>query len=538
MSFISQFIAFLLTPVRWILALPMWVVSTPRRVMGLSLPARAALFVAVVLFGLVLTVVISVALNPDGLAELRNYVQRPLFYMAVGLSIVIPIIVFFWLRLWLEGDVSRFPDIDEAWNAGMAALHEQSIDIGAIPLFLVLGLSDEKTCKSVFSASSLDLLVRDVPAGRSPLRWYADEKGIYLVCLDSSRLSKLHTFGGSTGGPSTGHSDIRSTMQPAGDIRGTMVAGGSIRGSVAPVANDNDAPDAGAMLRGTLVPGGASGGGGGHAPVPSSGSSLLSRQDAENQTERLEYVCELLSRARTPVCPLNGVLVAVPLQSVQNVMVAKDIPGAARSDLDTIRDATKLRAPVTVMVSGMEAESGFCELVRRVGTTKAKANRFGKGFNVWNPPTEENMDAFSSHACGAFEDWVYSLFRERDGLSKPPGNAKLYTLLCRIRSQLRVRLRSVLLHGFSFSRGDQKKEDVPLLFNGCYFAATGDTPDRQAFVKNVFEKMIDMEEELEWMPEAIREDDRYHQLAQIGMFIDAALVLGIVGMIVWKIFYA
>ncbi|MBP86814.1 MAG: hypothetical protein CMJ64_08865 [Planctomycetaceae bacterium] len=537
MSFISQFIAFLMTPFRWLLSLPMWIVSTPRRVMGLSLPARAALFVAIVLLGLVLTVVISVALNPDGLAELGAYVMRPLFYLALGLSIVIPIIVFFWLRLWLEGDVSRFPDIDEAWNEGLAALQEQSLDIGSAPLFLVLGLPDEKTCKSLFAASGMDLMVRDVPQGRPPLRWYADENAVYLVCLDSARLSKLHTFGGNVGRPSPGQSEIRSTMQPSGDVRGTMVAGGSIRDSAAPAADYDDAPDAGAMIRGTLIPGAAAGGGGASAPAPSSGSSMLSRQDAENQTERLEYVCELLSRARTPVCPLNGVLVAVPLRSVQSVMIAKDIPGAARSDLDTIRNVTKLRAPVTVMVAGMEAESGFCELVRRVGTTKAKANRFGKGFNVWNPPTEENMDAFSSHACGAFEDWVYSLFREREGLSKP-GNAKLYTLLCKIRSQLRARLRSVLLHGFSFSHGDKKKEDIPLLFNGCYFTATGDTPDRQAFVKNVFEKMIDLEEELEWMPEAIREDDRYHQLAQIGMFIDAVLVLGIVGMLVWKLFYA
>lgn len=533
MSFIRQFFEFLMTPFRWLLALPMWVVSTPRRVMGLSLPARAALFVAIVLFCLVLTVVISVALNPDGIAELLAYVKRPLFYVALGLSIVIPIIVYYWLRLWLEGDVSRFPDIDEAWKAGLAALQEQSIDIGSTPLFIVLGLGDEKNCKSVFAAAGLNWLVRDVPTGRPPLCWYADENGVYLACLDSSRLSKLHTIGAVVGKPSAGQPDIRSTLQPSADIRGTMVAGGSIRDSPAPLANEDDAPDTRALLRGTLVPGAAAEAGGASGPAPSSGSSMLSRQDAENQTERLEYVCELLSRARAPVCPLNGLLVTIPLRSVQNVMIAKDIPGAARSDLDTIRDVTKLRAPVTVMVSGMEAESGFCELVRRVGTTKAKANRFGKGFNVWNPPTEENMDAFSSHACGAFEDWVYSLFRERDGLNKP-GNAKLYTLLCRIRSQLRARLRSVLLHGFSFSRDDKKKEDIPLLFNGVYFTATGDTPDRQAFVKNVFEKMIDLQEELEWMPEAVRQDDRYHQLAQIGMFVDAVLLLGIVGMLVWK----
>lgn len=538
MSFINQFIAFLMTPFRWLFSLPMWVVSTPRRVLGLSLPARAALFVAVVLFALQLTVVISIVLNPDGLADLWAYLKSATFYITLPLCFVIPVVVFFWLRLWLEGDVSRFPDIDEAWNEGMAALQEQSLDIGSIPLFLVLGLPDEKICKSVFAASGMDFMVRDIPQGRPPLRWHADENGIYLVCLEASRLSKLHTFGGAPSGAAAGQSEIRATMQPAGDIRGTMVAGGgSVRDSGAPAADYDDAPDTSAALRGTLVPGAAADGGSSSGQAPSSGSSMLSRQESEEQTERLEYVCELLSRARAPVCPLNGVMVAVPLRSVQSVMVAKDIPGAARSDLDTIRDVTKLRAPVTVMVAGMEAESGFCELVRRVGTTKAKANRFGKGFNVWNPPTEENMDAFSSHASGAFEDWVYSLFKERDGLSKP-GNAKLYTLLCKIRSQLRARLRSVLLHGFSFSRGDKKKDEFPLLFNGCYFAATGDTPDRQAFVKNVFEKMSDLEEELEWMPEAVREDDRYHKLAQIGMFVDAVLVVGIVGMLVWYLAYA
>ena len=85
-----------------------------------------------------------------------------------------------------------------------------------------------------------------------------------------------------------------------------------------------------------------------------------------------------------------------------------------------------------------------------------------KGFNVWNPPTAESVDAFSAHACGTFEDWVYSLFREPDGLSKP-GNAKLYSLLCKIRSQLRSRLRNILLHGYSTETDDGNAEQTPLL---------------------------------------------------------------------------
>lgn len=541
MSFLSQFLSFLLTPLKWLLALPMWVVSTPRRVMGLSLPARAALFVAVVLLGCVATVTLGIWwLEKEGPAALKLYVTSVPFFISLGLLVAIPIIVYFWLKLWLEGDISRFPDIDEAWEQGLAALEEQGLDVGGLPLFLVIGVPDEGLAKALFAASGQNLLIRDVPQGRPPLRWYADEKGVYLVCLGTGRLSKLHSLSSAVAGGG-GHQDISSTLQPGGGIRGTMAAGGGgVRDTVSPitrsVAGDEPMADVGGMLRGTLVPGAPTGGGAaGPQAAPVSGSSLMSRQEADLQAERLQYVCELLRRIRQPVCALNGLLVTLPLQSIQNVMVAKDIPQAIKSDLDTIRDVSQLRAPVTALVTGMERESGFSELVRRVGSAKAKAHRFGKGFNLWNPPTEENIDAFSAHACGAFEDWVYNLFRERDALNKP-GNAKLYMLLCRIRGELRTRLRSILLHGFSFSPSD-KRQELPLLFNGCYFAATGDTEDRQAFVRNVFEKMIDSEEELEWMPSALAEDDRYYWLAQVGMCVDAALVIAVVSAIIYQVFW-
>jgi hypothetical protein len=362
-----------------------------------------------------------------------------------------------------------------------------------------------------------------------------------LVCVDAGRLGKLHSLGHSiTASPAAG--SPAQTIQPAGGggVRGTMVADASVRDSTLPTATGSPSevsePDmGGGMLRGTLVPGAPSGGGGpAHVPA-TGGSSPLSRQESELQTDRLQYVCELVRRARQPVCALNGILILLPLESIQNVMVAKDIPGVINHDLPTIRDTTQLRSPVTAMVVGMEREAGFCELVRRVGTSRAKAHRFGKGFDVWNPPTAENIDAFSSHACGAFEDWVYNLFRERGGLSKP-GNARLYTLLCKIRSELRARIRNILLHGFSFDPVEAEDDEKPLLFNGCYFAATGDTDDRQAFVKNVFEKMLDLEEELEWTPDAIREDRRYQRWAQLGMFVDAALIIALVGMFVYRFF--
>ena len=50
--------------------------------------------------------------------------------------------------------------------------------------------------------------------------------------------------------------------------------------------------------------------------------------------------------------------------------------------------------------------------------------------------------------------------------------------------------------------------DHHFLFGGCYFAASGETEDRQAFVTSVFRKMMDQEAELSWAPEAIAEDER------------------------------
>ena len=542
MNFFSQFFRFITTPVRWLLSLPMWVISSPRRVWGLSLPARAAVLVFLVLLTCTLAAIGAILWTKQA-ADIRNYFYNATFPIVLVLVFVIPIVVYYWLKLWLEGDVSRFPDIDAAWKEGLAALAENGFDPTSLPIFLVIGAPDERLTKSIFKATAFDFVVRDTPAGLAPLRFYADERSLYITCIDTGRLGKLHRLakaGGGGGGKPHG-GDVRGTMEPSGGVRGTMVAGGGdVRGTAVATAggggeswSDNDSQ----MIRGTLVPGGGGGGGstrgGPAAPAAGQGSSLLSRREADLETERLHYICELIQRVRRPVCPLNGILVLLPFDVVQQVMVAKDIPAAIKNDLDTIRHATQLRCPVTVMVTGMEHEGGFGELVRRVGTSKAKTNRFGKGYDVWNPPTEENIDAFSSHACGAFEDWVYNLFRERDGLAKP-GNAKLYTLLCKIRSEVRARLRGILLHGISIDAANKDTEDSPPLFNGCYFAATGDTDDRQAFVRNVFEKMIDQEEELEWTPEAWREDNRNHALAQLGMVIDGALILGIIAMFVVK----
>lgn len=437
------------------------------------------------------------------------------------------------LKLWLEGDVSQYPDIDYAWKEGLKALEQHGLNLLETPVFLILGAGDDIQAKSLLNASKLSFRVRDTPQGPAALHWYADPAGVYLVCTDTCRLGKLaalaknaEQFGMPAGPTSFGGNSAQ--------FRGTIVPGGTAEAR--PFATMLPAPkepewNVAANLRGTMM----AGAGGYDSPQAPTGGGMvtLSTADAAGQSARLAYVCTLLRRARQPLCPLNGILTLLPFSLIQRSSTeAVEVQRAVKEDLATIRRIAKIRCPVTALVVGMESENGFRELIRRVGADRAKVQRFGKGFNVWNPPAGEQIEAVARHACGAFEDWVYALFRETDGFNQT-GNTKLYALLCKIRSDLHSRLTNLLVAAYAHD-SQPTADREPLLFSGCYFAATGETDDRQAFVKSVFEKLIEQENELSWTDDAIVENERYRRLARVSLGISGVLAACLIGMIVYK----
>ena len=119
------------------------------------------------------------------------------------------------------------------------------------------------------------------------------------------------------------------------------------------------------------------------------------------------------------------------------------------------------------------------------------------------------------------------MFRDEGGLNET-GNGKLYALLCTIRSELRTRIRNILIRGFSCETADGGIEAQPELFGGCYFAATGDTADQQAFVRSALDKLTQLEGELEWTGEALGEDQRCHQIAQAALFFNGLLLVTLI----------
>ena len=538
MYYVGRLLDILTAPLRALLYAPGRLFAGSQRVLGISLPARVASLTAVFLVICVAVVLVAFWVFTPNHTFASAKLNPGFITVITLLVVVIPFVLYKALKLWLEGDVSPFPDIDHAWKAGLAELEQHGLNLSQTPLFLVLGSAGEDHEKALFEASRLNLNMREIPQGPAPLHWYANPDGIYLVCTDTSGLSKLsHMAAEVTDREAAG--PLPPVQASSGGIRGTIVAGveNPAPQPSASVPAPSSTGEVQPNIRGTMVVGSQSSiGSGAIAQSAERHVVKLEPADGKEQDRRLEYVCRLIRRARQPLCPINGILTLLPFGLIQrSVPEGIEVQRAVKKDLASVLRVLMLRCPVTAVVVGLEQESGFQELVRRVGRDRALSQRFGRGFTIWNPPISERLEALAAHACGSFEDWVYTLFRETGALSKP-GNTRLYSLLCKIRRNVQSRLANIMVAGYGME-AEQDQRATGLLFGGCYFAATGQTEDRQAFVKGVFDKLPEQQEELEWTGDAFLEDQKYQQFAQLGLAADTLLLLGLMGMIVYKWFW-
>ncbi|HVA45462.1 MAG TPA: type VI secretion protein IcmF/TssM N-terminal domain-containing protein [Pirellulales bacterium] len=544
MQYLRQFFQVLFHPIWLLCTSPQQLIATPRRLLGLSLAARVAILVAMFLVLATLAIFYQ-ALKQD---EAWSRYVSILSVLSV-LSLVIPVVTYQTLKLWLEGETSEFQDIDRAWQAGVAELERNGIEVSRLPLFLLIGSPGEFTERALFDAAKLSLTVRQFPEGDSALHWYATGDALYLVASKVGCLSKVAGDGERAvesdrkhSGPPEADAAREPRPAPVGDLRMTMGAVPDIRETMASAALAPP-PSAAGRYRGTmefnpvddsrLAPGTAQ-------LVAVRESVHLSHEEWQAQPRRLRYLCQLIRRARQPFCPINGVVALLPYAVIQRGDDdASEVRKSAREDITTLSQALRLRYPLIALVTGMESEDGFCELVRRVGPERAKRQRFGKGFVVWDDATSEQLGALCIHACGAFETFIYEMFKERGALTsedKTPGNRKLYTLLCRIRRNFQDRLDDILAQGFA-QDPEQNGQAAGPLFGGCYFAATGDTAGSQGFARGVLrDRLTDPEErdgplyeDLEWSQSMLREDAWYRRLAYAGFVLDTVLLAAAAG---------
>lgn len=563
-SFFRSLLNYLTMPLRALIAAPGQLLSGSKRLAKISLPARVA--IAAFLF---LLICVSITLIIFIFYSERAFVWAkltPTFFMIVTvLVILIPLVLYKVLQLWLEGEVGEFPDIEKAWEDGLAELQRHSLDIHKIPLFLVLGTSGTAQEKTLFDTAKLDLSFRDFPQGPAALHWFASPEAVYVVLSGVGSLTSLARL--SADSETIERAQPLAVSQPAA---APILPHGAFAGQKAtatiqfdPMARVAGPQNLGASLEQNLglAPEAASAalppraGGQGTMMIDEPMRAALAvaavnrgaqgqrkavaidEEQAAEQERRIEFLGRLIRTARQPVCPINGILTLLPFWLIERGDAeAKQLQRVVKRDLAALAVCLRIRCAVTALVVGLEEESGFRELVRRVGKERAVNNRVGKSLELWNQPRGDTLAAVAEHACGLVEGWIYTLFSARGGLNKP-GNAKLYMLLCKLRLIVLRRLKPILAEGYGFDPA-RERGDNGLFFGGCYFAGLGDSDERQAFVKSVLDKLPEQQGYLAWTPAALAEEDRYQLLGQFVLVVDTLLLLGIVAAFAYRFWWS
>lgn len=511
-----------------------------RGVFGWSLPTRVAVILAIFLALCVIGYYVASWGAPGAVSDPKT---DPRFIVSwLVLLIAIPIAAYYAVRSWLETEPSQYPDLDEAWNLGVAAIARAGLNIDQCPLYLATGIASPREADNLMQAVDWDLLVEGQPEGKSPLRWYASQEAVVVFLLDASAASMLQRQAQEVvpaSAPDLGGGGARGTLVGfalnegrAGAADAGQAPNMGIRGTIL-----SDAPPAqplapaGVGLRGTMLAGQ------GVAVVgpPTNAAAFvnLDRKEIAEQADRLARVCRLATESRQPICPINGSIALVDWQTLVGAPTGQ-LSTVLREDATRMIEATQLHAPMALLITGLDDEMGFIELTRRVGESHARDNRFGHGFNHQAPLEAGQLAALGKQACGAFEDWIYELFRHPDALGRT-NNDKLYALLCKMRSEVQPKVVELLsgLSGACVPAGGRG----PLLC-GCYFGAAGGSRMRQAFVRSVFGKLLELEEDLEWSEDAWRKEFAFQRIISGMLIVNALLIATIIGLLIFYFFFS
>jgi type VI protein secretion system component VasK len=267
--------------------------------------------------------------------------------------------------------------------------------------------------------------------------------------------------------------------------------------------------------------------------------------ELEPWRSRLRHLCQLIARDRQGFCPINGVLLTLPVTAADTPGEVEDIISACRNDLSTAFDTYRLRCPILVMVSGVEKLPGFSDLVERLPQGQS-GKRMGQRFPLIPDlkPSEVPARIESSVewiASNLFPSMVHSLLQ----VETPGGegvedvmrtNANLYRFMMEVRDR-RNRLASLVRDCIPTD------SDEPLLFGGCYFAGTGeDTATGQAFSPGVLKRLIEEQDNVTWTAHALEQDASSQRLSRlIKTCLIVYITLGTLtslGLVAWKVLFS
>ncbi|HZZ80012.1 MAG TPA: type VI secretion protein IcmF/TssM N-terminal domain-containing protein [Gemmataceae bacterium] len=455
---------------------------------------------------------------PDLGPNFRNW-----WLPALGQLVIFMVIVLYWFYvLWFgEEDDSPFPDIDAAWNEGMRALQQAGLSLQQLPLFFVIGRPGTSE-QNLFEGSGLKLTVPQTPSDpRAPLHVFADKNGIYVSCRGASVLGKLASI---ISREEPAKAPVVQSAESSGQFGKTEVPWKREDLLIQEKVSAAEGREATTLEKRVLY----------RLSIgkPLGSELLADAREVSRLKARLAHLCRLIVRDRQPHCAANGVLVIVPLGSTDTPAEAQLTAQACQEDLHVARQEMMIDCPLLVMLADMEELPGFPDFIQLQSPAKLR-NRRGGGFPM---ATRLNRDELLREirnsltwVCTTYlQDSVYKVFQSESGTNKDvtamfPANARLALLLAEMNERADP-LSTIILHAIA------PQNHPTFRYTGFYFAATGNKAN-QAFIADVFQKMLKEQSSVTWTDAAKEENAsnlswaNLYFMAACGLFIVWALLL-------------
>lgn len=448
-----------------------------RRFLALSLPARIAWTVGIIQFLLcVFTLLLVVAAG--GKLAFQAWWTPGKGMLLVLLLVLVPLFVYFAMRLWLHEEVSRWRDIEQAWREALAEVDRLQIDLHNAPLFLVLGTDGRDDERSLMQMAPVPFVVVGAPPGSAPLHVYAGHDAVF-ICISS-----------------------------IGQCCAVAAAGRRPTASKPVEASGRETS----------------------APTASRGTGLAAPERAEAY-DRLTALCERIVATRQPLAPVNGIAVVASLPLDADAAGQATAFGAAvAEDLQQITTAFGLRAPVTLAFAMSTGFAGFKDFGGLLSAAD-RAKAVGQSVPPGSPLSAEDVDAVAINTGGRLADLGGAFLAEPVAIDRPEVNRAILRLNCRIRSggvEVMARFLRRMI--------DFVADGLPPLLAGCYVVFLSERGEAGVFGRGFFERMLAVQGELDWTTGRLRRDRQYRVISILLMVAIGTSLVAAVGMIAWRLF--
>jgi hypothetical protein len=298
---------------------------------------------------------ITVKTGLDASVRAPLLVLRPYWLVLILWSIVLAYISTKRLVELLRSEPSfqLFPEIDENWNFITKQLAELGVDLKDLPVILVLG---HRPAESVHYFDHLQLRLRNVRMRNdSETNFHVDlsDSAIFVTCQSVSLLGLLSRRLEQNRSPNQRSRFTGSKFDSPKDRPSQLLGltGESEKKNESDKSIKNNESKKADF---------------GHSQAD---SLAMPADEIEITTARLKYLCHLISKARDPICPINGVVLVIPKEITETQQLNSNAIEMARLDLKSIRDETGADMPYAVLATNLQYVDGFSELLKNIDSS-------------------------------------------------------------------------------------------------------------------------------------------------------------------------